>query len=271
MIRPGILLAACFLPLFAAPGFAAELLISEPQDEHIDPASSVSVSVRPGTKVSLVAALYDKLDGGGWRDRGHRADEFLWQANCDANSPACPTITTTPGSVVITINAPICLPLGTTSFTISMPSPPEGESAPSAAHVTLSNTEAPSICPGMKAGVGVTAAAVNATPAAEAQAQAQAASSRGSNGAGGHGSPSDPRRDPRWQKAWAEANGYGDAQYSNGSERGFNYGEQPNGSVVVSCFYKRNSLRCRHVELAKKRPPVRKAKNKQRSLKKRLR
>lgn len=256
MLRFDLIVYPALLLLLGSPAFAAELLISIPQDEHLDPASSQTMSVRPGDKVSLVAALYDKLDGGGWLDKGRRAEEFHWQPGCDTSSPACPTVTMTPGSVVVTINVPICFPQGTTTFTITMPSPPEGETAPPAARVNLTNTEPPSICPGGSRGTGngvnVAFSAMNANPSAAA---ANAAAARGGHGSGGgrSGSRSDPRRDPRLQKAWAEAYGQDSAVYSNGAARGFNYGDPEQSAPVVACGYRASKLRCHYVESPKRR------------------
>lgn len=270
-----LFLVASFL--FATPAFASHLLITFPQDEQIDPARSVSQNVRPGDKVSLVAALYELPVGG--LDKGHRAEEFDWQPSCNASSSACPTVSMIAGSVVVTVNIPICFPVGSTTFTVSMPNPPEGESAPASATVTLTNTEAPSICPGdsgkdfSKKSSGSSSSASDST---DSQAKAAEAGSKGSNGqsgrsGGGYGSyGSDPRQQMlAQQRAWAERNGYGEEPvYSNGSQRGFNYGDQGDGANVVSCAYQGNRLLCSSVKASKpaqrfqkkKKLPARKAK-----------
>lgn len=262
MCKPGQFLIATLLALLASPSFAASLWISLPQDEHIDPASSQTVSVRPGDKVSLVAALYDSTN----KDLGHRADEFEWQPGCDTSSPACPTVSMSPGSVVVTINVPICFPVGTTHFTVIMPVPPQGEGAPTPARVSLTNTEQPSICPGgnnaRPGDVAVTTSAVNANPVAQAAESRAAAERSGGSGYGGRSGPAAEaaRREQlrrEYEQAYFEAH-----QYSNNSQRGFNYGDPEAGSaVVMSCGYRGNRLLCRkYIPLKKK--PVRKLKAK---------
>lgn len=272
MCKPGQFLTAALLSLLATPVFAAELLISNPQDEHIDPASSYTMTVRPGDKVSLVAALYDRISnsaGQGWTDRGHRSDEFEWQPGCDSSSPACPTITITPGQVAVTINVPICFPVGTTHITVVMPVPPQGEGAPAAARVSLTNTEQPSICPGgnssPRAGSVVTTSAVNANPEAQAaenraSAEKAGASSSGYGGRSGPAAEAERREQIRraYEQAYFEAH-----QYSNNSQRGFNYGDPEAASaVVMSCAYRGNKLLCRKYVPLKKKKTVRKVKAK---------
>src|SRR5262245_40368986 len=135
MLRPVHATIAVLL-LYVAPAFGSELLLSQPQDELADPASSLTIPVRPGEKVSVVAELYDRLDGGGWLGKNRKASEFNWAPSCQSSNPACP-VAEVGSSIVVTINVPICMPLGSTTFTITMPTPPEGETAPKAANVTL--------------------------------------------------------------------------------------------------------------------------------------
>lgn len=286
MLNPGrSIIVASFLFLIAAPGFAADLLVSFPQDEQIDPAPTASQNVRPGGKASFTIDLWDKLESGGWSAKGRRADEFDWEPNCDVTSAACPTVTLVPGSPVVTINIPICFPVGTTTYTVTMPNPPAGESAPAAAKVSLTNTEAPSICPGEESGKefskkstgGAPGSAANGTDpqaraaqAAAAQASspaAQAQAQRGGYGGGFGGRSGDPYLDRMaQQRAWAAQYAAEQPVYSNGAQRGFNYGEQSEGATVISCEYRGNRLICgsvksRKAEASPKRKlPARKAK-----------
>lgn len=273
MLNLGQLQTAALLLLFAQPAFAGyELGLSDPQNEMADPSTNLSITVRPGEKVSVVAEYYEKPASGGWVGQNRRAEDFQWSPSCDSSSPACPTVNVG-SSIVVTIDVPICMPLGPTVITVTMPSPPDGGTV-NAARLTLTNSEPPSICAGDGTSVGgsytgsTTTSGMHANIPADVQA-AQIAAAQNGGGANGYpgyngGQAADPRAE--MQRRWMEAQAAmaNAPVYSNGSERGFNYGDQDRSSaVVMNCTYRGNRLQCRNFKAPPRKQPVRKAKSHQ--------
>jgi hypothetical protein len=258
-----LVLLAAFL--FSPPSWASDLLVYTPDDDANDMATSLTISVRPGQKVSVSAGIFDK-DGAGWDQQNRKAEEFTWTANCDANSPACPKFSMTDGSVVVTIDIPLCFAKGAVVYTVTHEN--ENDLAYTPAHVTLNSTEEPSVCPDR--GDSIPEQAYDAQDGAWGPYRGRG----GAGGGDGNGSSGGSRAGGTYgggggsygdEGGWGSGGrgGWGHSHRSWGDESGggYSYSAQPgynrgNGASaeVVSCEYggAEGKLECRKVPEARR-------------------
>lgn len=249
--------SALFLSLFwLSAASAGDVKIWSPPDEHLDPATTWSVDVRPGQTVSLAADVFEADPRGGFTQKNLQPSDFRWIAGCDATSPGCPKATVGTG-ILVTFNIPLCMPMGPLTVNVS-----QGGLKP--AVLTLNNIEEPSKCKESDydmpydEGEGEGFEGGPRSPSGEFGERSSRNGLRNGISTGGAGGRfSSGRSAGRSGKRNGFESGWSGGGFGGGGGSSGNYQPYHASAEVVECAYFRGkTLECRRVELGQRRAYV---------------
>lgn len=267
-MRPLLLLTALSAPLYSAPAFAFQLLVSEgTAEDGGDALPSQTIKRYPGMQVSFIADIYDAGGGGGaLQGLNRRASEFQWKASCDPieNQP-CESGTFQAGNRMVSMSLPQNMGRSIT-LTITHTKKQSGDPATSPATVIILNAQAPeksnkpqdSNLPGGEFNADGSPEFENSSSPGDPEGSS---SGNGSNGKGasygmGSGGGGFGDSDGGDWSGWGSGRGrgrgdYGGGSYGSSSKGNSMYGVRENPEPVYCISFAgrngRNSIHCQEI------------------------